>query len=217
MHYVVTPKPADRDTKLWANKHITTIDGTFDEFIAELQTKIPPGLRGLRSTAKAHPIASKFVSHAAPSEDLLTFLTNDVMYVHPDMPSESPNAAAFFKGASYGWSSVIANYDAKRTLTDTVLSEVVLIDETSRPRITDFYLINGYAGSGKTVFLKRIAYDSAITFEKVVLYLRSDARPLIGPISELCGLIGERLFLFIDGVVHRGAYDAAALLEALAR
>ena len=217
MHYVVTPKPADRDMKLWANKHITTIDGTFDEFIAELQTKIPPGLRGLRSTAKAHPIASKFVSHAAPSEDLLTFLTNDIMYVHPDMPSESPNAAAFFKGASYGWSSVIANYDAKRTLTDTVLSEVVLMDDSSRPRICDFYLINGYAGSGKTVLLKRIAYDAAITFEKVVLYLRSDARPLIGPISELCGLIGERLFLFIDGVVRRSGEFEAFLRDARSR
>lgn len=217
MHYVVTPNPTERDTKLWANKHITTIDGTFDEFMEELQAKIPPGLRGLRSTAKAHPIASKFVSHAAPSEDLLTFLANDVMYVHADMPFESPNAPAFFKGASYGWSSVIANHDAKRMLTDTVLTEVVLVDDRNRPRTSDFYLINGYAGSGKTVFLKRLAYETAVTFEKVVLYLRSDARPLIGPISELCRLIGERIFLFVDGVVRRSGEFETFLRDARSR
>ena len=34
---------------------------------------------------------------------------------------------------------------------DTVLAEVILLDEANRPRPTDFYLIKGYAGSGKTV------------------------------------------------------------------
>lgn len=216
-HYVVTPSPDERDTKLWANKHITTIDGIFEDFIGELQVKIAPGLRGIRSTAKTHPIGSKFVSHAAPSEDLLDFLTNDVMYVHPGMPTESPNAGAFFKGASYGWSSVRANFDSKRILTDTVLSEVVLVDDPDRPRRTDFYLINGYAGSGKTVVLKRIAYETAATFDKVVLYLRSDARPIIGPVSELCTLIGERLFLFVDGVVRRCSEFETFLREARSR
>ena len=204
-HYVVTPNPTERDTKIWASKHIETINGTFDEFMVELQAKIPIALRGLRSTASSHPISAKFVSRAEPSEDLLSFLANDVTYIHPDMPHETSNATAFYRGAPYGWSSFIANFDAKRSLSDTVQSEIILIDESVRPRETDFYLINGYAGSGKTVILKRIAYDAAITFEKVVLYLRSDSRPLVEPISELCGLIGERLYLFIDGVVRRSA------------
>ena len=30
-HYVVTPKPSPRDTKIWETKRITTLDGTFDE------------------------------------------------------------------------------------------------------------------------------------------------------------------------------------------
>lgn len=203
MHYVVTPKPSERDQKLWTGKRITTIDGTFDAFMESLQARIPSGLRGVKTSSQSHPIVAKFITHAAPSEELLTFLGNDVTYVHAGMSSDVPNASSFFKGASYGWSSIIANFDAKRSLTDTVLTEVVLADESDRPRNADFCLIRGYGGSGKTVVLKRIAYETAVTFEKPVLFVRSDARFLIEPIAELCNCIGERLFLFVDGVVRR--------------
>ena len=214
MQYVVTPNPSPRDQRIWAGKRITTIDGTFDQFMAELGTKIPKGVRGIKSTTHGHPIGARFATHAAPSGDLLTFLTNDVMYVHGGMPPEVPNPQAFFKGASYGWSSISANHDAKRSLTDTVLSEVILVDEANRPRATDFYLIKGYAGSGKTVLLKRIAYEAGITFDKVVLYLRSDARLLISPLAELCNLLGERLFVFVDGVARRSSEIAVRRRDA---
>lgn len=213
MQYVVTPSPSPRDQRIWAAKKITTIDGTFDQFMTELEAKIPKGLRGVKSTAHDHPIAAKFATHAAPSAELLTFLTNDATYVYGGMTPENPNPQAFFKGASYGWGSIVACHDAKRTLTDTVLTEVVLVDEPNRPRLTDFYLIKGYAGSGKTVLLKRIAYETGTTFEKVALYLRSDARLLVAPIAELCNLLGERLFIFVDGVARRAA-ELEAFLHA---
>ncbi len=214
MQYVVTPNPSPRDQRIWAGKRITTIAGTFDEFMAELQNIIPKGLRGVKVTSHGHAIAAKFATHAVPSADLLTFLTNDTTYVYGGMPPETSNPQAFFKGASYGWGSITASHDAKRTLTDTVLAEVILRDEANRPRPTDFYLIKGYAGSGKTVLLKRIAYEAGITFEKVVLYLRSDSRLLIAPIAELCNLLGERLFIFVDGIARRSSEMAAFLHEA---
>lgn len=214
MQYVVTPNPSPRDQRIWAAKKITTIDGTFDQFMAELQARIPKGLRGIPSTEHSHPIAAKFATHAAPSAELLTFLTNDVMYVHSGMPPEAPSPQAFFRGASYGWGSITASHDAKRTLTDTVLAETILLDEANRPRSSDFYLIKGYAGSGKTVLLKRIAYETGVTFDKVALYLRADARLLIAPIAELCNLLGERLFIFLDGVARRTSELEAFLLAA---
>lgn len=217
MQYVVTPNPSPRDQRIWMEKRITTIDGTFDQFMAELETKIPKGLRGIKSKEHSHPIAAKFATHAVPSVDLLTFLANDAMYVYGGMPTEAPNPQAFFKGASYGWGSIIASHDAKRTLADTVLADTILIDEGNRPRPTDFYLIKGYAGSGKTVLLKRIAYETGVTFGKIVLYLRSDARLLVAPIAELCSLVGERLFLFIDGVSRRSAELEAFLHAARSR
>lgn len=213
MQYVVTPNPSPRDQRIWAAKRITTISGTFEQFITELGVKIPKGLRNIKSAEHSHPIASKFATHAVPSTDLLTFLSNDVVYVYGGMPPQTPNPQAFFKGASYGWGSIAASHDAKRTLTDTVLVETVLLDEISRPQPTDFYLIKGYAGSGKTVLLKRIAYETGTAFDKISLYLRSDGRLLIEPITELCNLLGERLFIFVDGVAHRST-ELKAFIDA---
>ncbi|MCW5659170.1 MAG: SIR2 family protein [Burkholderiaceae bacterium] len=214
MQYVVSPNPSARDQKIWAEKRITTLAGSFDEFMTELQAKIPPGLRGIRSSTHSHPIAGKFVSHAAPSSDLMAFLANDATYVHAGMVPETSSARTFFRGASLGWGAIAASYDAKRTLSDTVLAEVILLEEAKRPRPTDFYLIKGYAGSGKTVLLKRIALETATTFNKVVLYLRSDARLADAPLAELCTLVGERLFVFVDGVSRRAADLEAFILLA---
>ncbi len=38
-----------------------------------------------------------------------------------------------------------------------------------------FYLIKGHAGSGKSVIGKRIAWDSAIEFDKICIYTKESA------------------------------------------
>lgn len=202
-HYVVSPNVSGLDEKVWNSKNISILDGTFDDFINELEKNIPAALRSIASAPSVHPITSKFSSHATLSQDTLEFLSNDATYIYAGMTAEQPDSRAFFRGSVYGWSFVIAEFDAKRNLTDTILSEVVLIDDSDRPRQADFYLLKGYAGSGKTVVLKRIAYEAGVTFGKPVLYIKSDARLFVEPIEELCRLLGERLFLFIDGAARR--------------
>ena len=202
-HYVVTPHPTELDKKVWESKRIESITGTFDEFIAELDLKIPKALRGLKTTAEVHLITSRFITHNELSESAQAFLANDVMYIFKGMRSEAPNSASFFRGASYGWASIIAEFDSKRNLTETILSETVVIDDSDRPRLTDVYLLKGYAGSGKTVTFKRIAYETATSFEKPVIFIRADGRLLAEPVEELCRSLGERLYIFIDGIARR--------------
>lgn len=218
MHYVVTPGASELDKKVWANKKITTLDGTFEDLVNTLDQKIPAALRSLqpRSTA-THPIAVRFSGHTNPSSSLLSFLENDAFYVHAGMAVEQADIKAFYRGANYGWSAHHAQLDAKRNITETILLEVVLADDSARPRYTDVYLLKGYAGSGKTVALKRIALEAGGTFSKPVIYLRADARLGIEPISELCRLLGERLFLFIDGTARRNGELESLVRDARAR
>lgn len=202
-HYVLTPSASELDKKVWDAKKITTINGTFQQFIEAIDESIPSALRTINTRSTAHPISAKFSSHATPSSSLISFLENDTIYIYPGMTVEPPDAKAFYRGASYGWSAHVASLDAKRNLTDTIITEVVLADNSSRPRFTDLYLLKGYAGVGKSVALKRIALDAGVTFNKPVIFLKVDSRLGIEPIAELCGLLGERLFLFVDGAARR--------------
>lgn len=217
MHYVVTPGASDLDKKVWAGKKITSLDGTFQELIETLDSKIPVAFRAINTRATTHPIASRFTAHTTLSPSLASFLENDATYVHSGMAAEQPDAKAFYKGASYGWSAHLAALDAKRNLTDSVLAAVILVDDSARSRLADVYLLKGYAGSGKTVALKRIALDAGITFSKPALFLRADARLGIEPIAELCGMLGDRLFLFIDGAAKRSAELDSLIKEARSR
>jgi hypothetical protein len=217
MHYVVTPGASELDKKVWMSKKITTLDGTFEELINTIDAKIPPALRTIKTRSTAHPISTRFSTHTAPSPSLVSFLENDSIYVHAGMPVEQPDAKAFYRGDSYGWSAHLASLDAKRNITDTVLAEVVLADDSARPRLTDVYLLKGYAGSGKTVALKRIALEAGATFSKPAMFFRTDARLGIEPIAELCGLLGERLFLFVDGAARRGGELDSLIKDARVR
>jgi tetratricopeptide (TPR) repeat protein len=114
------------------------------------------------------------------------------------MQIEPCEADQFFKGNSYGWGAIEKNYDCKRLLNDSILSDGVLLDETERNISSDFYFLGGHAGAGKTCTLKRIAWDAAIEFEKICIFIDSPSKLNLKPIIEIAEKCGERIYLFID-------------------
>lgn len=202
-HYLISPNPSELDQRVWRAKRIEPLAGTLEQFLAVLDTKIPKALRGLQLSKNDHPISAKFTSHATLSENARGFLENEVFYVHSGMTADAADAKAFYRGASYGWSAHLAGLDSKRNITDSILAEVVLKDDSDRPRLVDAYVLKGYAGSGKTVIFKRLAIETGVTFEKPVLYFRNDSRINPDAIAEIASFLGERLYLFIDGPARR--------------
>jgi tetratricopeptide (TPR) repeat protein len=77
------------------------------------------------------------------------------------------------------------------------------VEEEERLTKQELFLVKGNAGSGKTVLMHRIAWDAAVTFEKLCLYYKSDVPLEYNRFSELYQLVKERIFLFIDGVVDK--------------
>lgn len=197
-HYVITPKPNERDMRIWEQKKIATLDGKFEDFINSIDESIIKGLRAISLVSKEHVIEKRFSKRQKLSSSALAFVTNDVNYLCPGYRTEKANPVAFYKGADYGWASICAELDIRRSITDTILSDIVLCEEIDRPQSCDFYVVKGYAGAGKTILLKRLAWDAANTYEKIVLYYLSDSKIVLDPIEELLELIDERIFLFID-------------------
>jgi hypothetical protein len=199
-YWVVAPSPSERQSRFWETKRISTIPLTFQSFLEEIDRSLPRGLRAIATIpSEAHPIQKRFVKAGkTPSSDLLAFLQNDVTYLRSDLPALTVNPKDFYKGFDGGWGAIQQELDAKRHLTDTFLSDTVLLEDVDRPTTTDVYVLKGYAGAGKTILLRRIAWDAATAFGKLCLFANPGCRLPFPVLAELAELVGERIFLFVD-------------------
>ena len=200
---MLSPQMTEVEVRFWEGKKITHIEGTFKDFLQTLDGEIPRELRALTTLIdiSEDPISRKFLSGSSePSESLQTFLQRDVDYVHKDIKLMTQDPIIFYKGYCADWSPIILEYDVKRSIVDNFLSEVFLIEDTERIEKSDFHLLKGFAGSGKSIVLRRIAWEASITFNKLCLYLNQSSYPEYDPLKELYRKTKERIFLFIDPI-----------------
>ena len=198
-YYIVVPDASDRQQRFWESKKISAIKGTIRQFLESMDNSLDISLRAVSTQAKTHPLEMRIVkADRRFSDATLGLLSGDLTYVRRDMPSSVVSPPDFYKGLSHGWSPIQQNLDATRSLTDTILSDCILADDVDRPLACDFYLIKGHAGSGKTICLKRIAWDAAHTFGRTCLYYLGINRIPYDAIVEISDLIDERIFLFVD-------------------
>ena len=198
-YYVVTPNPLPRQIRLWESKRISTLSGTLQIFLETLNQEIAPALRAVRLPKLDHPIEKKFVSRNSQlSENALGMLNSGVTFLHPSLPAEDTKHTLFYKGYSYGWDAIQKSYDSKREIEDTILLDTVLLDDVDRPSCCDFYLVKGHAGSGKTIVMKRIAWNAMVDYDKLCLFCDSSKEIDSAAVFEILEKAGERLFLFVD-------------------
>ena len=200
-YYTVTPAMTPPEQRFWDGKRITPLVGTFEEFLSTLDNDLPSIFRGVTATPVLPdlPIAERFVvRNPGLSHSCFDFLENDVEYVRNGMPIEIFNHRLFYRGYSPRWSAADANLDVRRDIEDTILSEVIL-DESSDGQLT-FHVIKGHAGSGKSVLLQRIAWEAAITFGRLCLYLQPHGTLSFEALTELSEVIDERIYLFVDDI-----------------
>jgi len=203
--YIVAPNLKPAEKRFWEAKKYSCIESSFEKFITELDNEIKPEFRVLATIEKddiGHPFFNAFcqLNSKMPSQSLKTFLDRDVEYISKSTTAPKADAKAFYKGYYIDWSPIIENLDVKRSLTDSILSEVVLSEEDDRAEIVEFYLIKGHAGSGKTVLINRLSYEAAIEFDKICIKLNPSGYPSYEPLVELYSFCRKRIFLFIDPV-----------------
>lgn len=204
--YGVMPRADDVVKRHWESKKLTLIDATAEEFFGALNRAIPAGhrvLAGLQTSPEAHQVSKHFKSRdIVLSPSCRTFLESDVQYVRGAV-SERLDAKDFYRGLNPGWSAVEQNLDAPRKLTDSILTDVILADSGERPDRLEAVIIKGHAGSGKSVVLRRLAWDAAHDYNALVLMQRPQGVLSIGPLRELLAATEERIYLFIDDAADR--------------
>ena len=200
-YYYISPNISEDEKRYWESLRVYPIDTTFEGFLREINTKIS-------DTARAIPIElgggklsiRKYyrISNPTESDSLKRYLNSDITHVHNGMRAAEQDAKKFYQGYDTGWGCVLQNLDVYRTFTDSVLVDAVLPEDSRKT--SELFLLKGPGGNGKTVSLKRIAWEAGITYNKLVLFNRNPAGLRIEPLEEIHNLTKERIFIFVDRV-----------------
>lgn len=201
--YLLKPGTTETEIRFWESKRITVIDGTLEQMIASLEVEIPKEIRSLlRARQVDHPIKRRFIVDEEVSSLLEDFLANDVEYVHESISVLAGSPAAFYRGFDLGWYPIVNALDVRRRLVDLILNDVVIRAEEDRPSPTELYIIKAEAGAGKTILLRRLAWDAANSADCLCLYLRDFGTLRYEGIKELYRVTQQRIFLFVDGAIE---------------
>lgn len=206
MHYIVSPKLTNYDRDYYASRRITCIQLGVDEFMTELNAAVDPNLRALAGATPRtkHPIQAHFNNNREVPADLLEFVTNKVEYVHRGISSTEVSAQLFFKGVSESWSPIQNQYDIKRDGYESTVLNVLLQSEKSEPSV-DILSISGVAGSGKTTFLRRLAYDLSVEHNELVVFASVNSALRCSPFVQLFENTGKRAVLIVDSAADQVA------------
>ena len=202
VYAVINPDLTAFDLRYWQSRRFIPKRATFEEFLTKIDSEISTNSRVLSilRTPQASSI-QPWVMHGTPSADLLLYVEQELEHVRQGMPMSAVNPREFYRGLSNSWYPIAEGLDIERRFMDELLFEAVL----ERPSDTraETYLVKGYAGSGKTIALRRAAWNAAVNHEAFVFWFKQGAVLRLDLIRELYNLCNERLFIFVEDAIPR--------------
>ena len=205
-HYLVAPDVDEIRSRYWETKKITAIKADFDSFMSSLDAAIPSSFRHIAvisGTTREHEIERRFKVKSDLSKPTLQFLTDDVDYINSLASVEQVRPDDFYRGYSSGFGPIEQGLDVRRKLGDSILSDYVLQDREVLQEEIQIVLIKAHAGAGKSILLKRIAWDAAKDYDRITLFLRPQGTISVAALKELISYCKERVYLFIDNAADR--------------
>lgn len=200
-YYLVNSGLDEVERRYWEAHRITCINAKFSEFLDALDAAIPEANRALPRTlgGGAETVRNFYrVAGASESDVLSYFLTTDVDHVRLGIASAGGTPKQFYTGYDNGWGPIEGELDVRRRVTDNILVDAILAEESERQSLVDLHVLKGPAGHGKSTTLRRVAWEASSSFEKLCLFLNVSGTIRLDAIQELYDLVQDRLFLFVD-------------------
>ena len=202
LYYLVSPNVNDIEQRYWSTHRVTSIQATFEDFLKEINGLIPQLARGIQVGVGGGELSiRKHYRKARPTEPLSIreYLSTDATHVHAELTAPQQDPVKFYRGIDDGWGCIIQDLDVRRSLLDSVLVDAVLLSNEDR-RMAELYMLKGPGGNGKSIALKRIAWEASVNYDQLVLYPENPAGLRIDPSADIYRLTQSRLFLFVDHV-----------------
>jgi tetratricopeptide (TPR) repeat protein len=208
-HYLVSPDLEDEELALWAERRVEGVRATFAEFIEALDTELGPLMRLPRKsdTEAQTPYRKFFTVNQDESDRLAAAFRTELVLVHSGMPVEAAEAERFYSGHDQGWGAIRRAFDVQRRASHQLL-EFVAESNAPGPQLA---VLRGAAGYGKSIALRRAAWELGGSLGELVIWADDDSRIWPDVLQELHDLTGRRINLFID----RAAYSIEKILVAL--
>lgn len=205
--YILKPDIDQVEARYWEERKITAIKSGYEDFIKKVAINIPENNRKLSVFRPDvdKPIFKKFqldVHESKPTESLISFIEKESDYVHSAIASQDTVPKAFYMGYFENWDPILKNLDVDRGEKDRLLTQLIFEDKYQKDDKVFFFLIKGYAGSGKSVLLKRVAWEAAVEFDKFCIFIKKNTSLRFEPIIELYNYVKERIYIFIDNSIE---------------
>lgn len=203
-HYLLRPGLKEIERDLWGQKKITALDITFENFIKELNSEITENDRFLSKfiSPDSHYIQQFFNTKSSPSEELIASSERDFTILHNTMSVTSCVPKDFFKGVDQEWAPIVDDVAIHRTLQSIIFDAVIMKPNAERKLKTEFYVVKGEAGSGKTVLLRQLAWETMQSKIGISIWVNYGRPVDIDLLEELSAKSGERLFIFWDDAAN---------------
>lgn len=134
-----------------------------------------------------------------PTEVLKAYISDELEHVREGMPTRGVDPKDFYRGAANFWQAIKDELDIERRTTNEIIIDAIL--ETPELLQSKVYLLKGYAGSGKSIAMRRAAWESAVINGKFTFWLKEGGICRPDSIVELCQNTDERVYIFIEEAV----------------
>jgi tetratricopeptide (TPR) repeat protein len=201
-YYLISPGITDVEARYWTSHRVFLVDTTFEEFLRTIDLRIPVVARAIPIGIGGGELSIRKhyrVAQATEASFVTSYLATDATHVHSGLVARRQDPGEFYRGYDNGWGCILQNLDSRRSFSDSVLVDAVLLAEDTR-RTAELFMLKGPAGNGKSVSLKRIAWEAGVTYDQLALYPTGPAGLRIEPLTEIHRLTGRRIFLFVDRV-----------------
>ena len=199
-YMIVDPSLNKFDIQMWSANRIAPYVKTFSDFMEHLDSSIDSNKRVLSNVIvkEEEPFFKLFRTDSKVSKELVHYLSTELEYVYPGMPTEGAKPLDFYRGLDSGWGGISEGLDIKRRVVDQVLLDAVIGNEQNS---TKTFLIKGHAGSGKSISLKRVAWNTVNQLSMNAVVLREGAvlRPSL--LKELYACGDGRIIFFVDDAI----------------
>ena len=200
-HFLVRPSWDEIEYDYWKERRFEPIEADLAGFLEALASEMPPGGLPLSHLAQKmrRTSLSRFIAHAGAAEsDHLAGALGTVLTHVTGESKGNGSPKAFYSGVNQGWYPIESGLDARRSANDEAIKKFILSSRQNKSPVLN--LLRGHAGAGKSISLKRIAWEAAKTYEKLVLFLKPGQQLDFDALAEIAALTNDRIFLFIDDV-----------------